>query len=140
MNLRPYRRREEVDLNLTPLIDVVFLLLLFFMLSTTFQQEVRLKVELPEASAERPDEQQIIDAGISAEGEYFINGDRVVDTNIKTLRQALRTVHEANPELPVVINADARTPHQAVIRFLDAAQQAGITRLRFAAERPEGDG
>lgn len=132
MNLRP-QVREEIDLNLTPLIDVVFLLLIFFMVSTTFEKTAKLKVDLPEASAQavqQPDKKIVI--GIDVKGRYYINDRQLVNTQIKTLKLALMKVSGDNKEMPIVLRADAKTPHQSVVRAMDAASQLGLTRLSIS--------
>lgn len=132
MNLKP-KRNDELDLNLTPLIDVVFLLLIFFMVSTTFEKTARLKVDLPQASAEaeqQPAEKIIL--GIDVQGRYYINDRQLVNTQLKTLKLALSKVAGDNRELPVVLRADAKTPHQAVVTAMDAASQVGLTRLSIS--------
>lgn len=127
-------RPESVDINLTPLIDVVFLLLIFFMVSTTFDREAELSIELPKSSASAtPRTQEAIDIAIDAQGRFFVNGTVLVNTQLDTLKRAMAAVGEGEGEedLPVVINADARTPHQSVIQVMDAARQLGYVRLRF---------
>jgi len=133
MNLRPDRRDERVDVNLTPLIDVVFLLLIFFMVSTTFDRHAKLKVELPEASAskEQQVEQQVV-LSIDAKGNYFINDRQVVNTTLETLKTALQKTVADKKDVSLVLRADAKTPHQAVVRAMDAASQLGLTRLSIA--------
>ena len=134
MNLRPDRTDERVDINLTPLIDVVFLLLIFFMVSTTFDRHANLKVELPEASASISQQQQEpVVISIDAEGNYFINDRQLVNTTLETLKIALRkTVADNEDDVPLVLRADAKTPHQSVVRAMDAAAQLGLTRLSIA--------
>jgi biopolymer transport protein ExbD len=134
MNLRPERTDERVDINLTPLIDVVFLLLIFFMVSTTFDRHANLKVELPEASATKSQQQQDpVVISIDADGNYFINDRQLVNTTLETLKIALRkTVADKEKDVPLVLRADARTPHQSVVRAMDAAAQLGLTRLSIA--------
>lgn len=134
MNLRPERTDERVDINLTPLIDVVFLLLIFFMVSTTFDRHANLKVELPEAGATKPQQQQDpVVISIDADGNYFINDRQLVNTTLETLKIALRkTVADQEKDVPLVLRADARTPHQSVVRAMDAAAQLGLTRLSIA--------
>ena len=134
MNLRPNRTDERVDINLTPLIDVVFLLLIFFMVSTTFDRHANLKVELPEASAAISQQQQEpVVISIDAEGNYFINDRQLVNTTMETLKIALRkTVADKEEDVPLVLRADAKTPHQSVVRVMDAAAQLGLTRLSIA--------
>ena len=133
MNLRPERNDERVDVNLTPLIDVVFLLLIFFMVSTTFDRHAKLKVELPEASAKQTQQQQqSIVLSIDAKGNYFINDRQLVNTRLETLKIALQKTLADEKDVPLVLRADANTPHQAVVRAMDAASQLGLTRLSIA--------
>lgn len=133
MNLRPDRSDERVDINLTPLIDVVFLLLIFFMVSTTFDRHAKLKVELPEASAKMSQQQQDpIVLSIDAKGNYFINDRQVVNTTLETLKIALQKTVADNKDVSLVLRADAKTPHQSVVRAMDAASQLGLTRLSIA--------
>ncbi|NNJ96958.1 MAG: biopolymer transporter ExbD [Gammaproteobacteria bacterium] len=134
MNLRPERTDQRVDINLTPLIDVVFLLLIFFMVSTTFDRHANLKVELPEASATISQQQQDpVVISIDADGNYFINDRQLVNTTLETLKIALRkTVADKEKDVPLVLRADATTPHQSVVRAMDAAAQLGLTRLSIA--------
>ena len=133
MNLRPERSDERVDVNLTPLIDVVFLLLIFFMVSTTFDRHAKLKVELPEASAKQTQQQQqSIVLSIDAKGNYFINDRQLINTRLETLKTALQKTLGDEEDIPLVLRADAKTPHQAVVRAMDAASQLGLTRLSIA--------
>lgn len=139
MNFRR-RIRAETDINLTPLIDVVFLLLIFFMVSTTFTRETQLKVDLPEsASGEHvdPSTPQQIELLISATGEVAINGKALINPDLETLKSALARESSGDTSLPVVITADANTPHQAVITAMDAAGQQGFTRLRLTTNEME---
>ena len=132
MNFRS-ERRDEVELNITPLIDVVFLLLIFFMVSTTFQRETELSVQLPEAAApESPAQEEIIEIVINRRGEYFLNGRELVNNKLVTLRAALARLSSGRKDTPLVIRADARTPHQAVVTAMDAARQLGLLRLSIA--------
>lgn len=136
MNLRPHRR-QGVDINLTPLIDVVFLLLIFFMVSTTFKDEARLRVQLPQAQGEdAPDkEPEHIRLVIDQSGSYYVDDRALVDRNQLTLVRALTGALGERRNLPVLIQADANTPHQAVMTALDAAAEVGLTRIAFAATR-----
>jgi biopolymer transport protein ExbD len=133
MNLRPQRNDERVDVNLTPLIDVVFLLLIFFMVSTTFDRHANLKVELPEASAkQKQKQQQSIVLSIDAKGNYFINERQLVNTRLETLKTALQKTVADKKDVSLVLRADANTPHQSVVRAMDAASQLGLSRLSIA--------
>ena len=140
MNLRPHKR-EQPDINLTPLIDVVFLLLIFFMVSTTFNDDARLRLQLPQADGEAmaSDELELLEIVIDAGGRFYVDDSQVRDTGPDTLRKAMVGVVGPRRDLPVLIKADANTPHQAVMTALDAASQLGMTRVAFAASRIERD-
>lgn len=139
MNLRP-NRREEIDLNLTPLIDVVFLLLIFFMVSTTFEKTSKLKIDLPEASAQAIQQpKQKIVLGIDVKGRYYINDRQLVNTQSKTLKMALIKIAGDDKDMPIVLRADAKTPHQSVVTAMDAAAQAGLTRLSISTLETSGN-
>jgi len=129
--------REEESINLTPLIDVVFLLLIFFMVSTTFTKETHLAVDLPEASAEASMvETQSIDIVIRKNGDYAINGQNVINQQVDTLYRALEKIANGNNKQPLVITADANAPHQAVIRAMDVAGKLGFEQLRITTQEP----
>ena len=132
MNLKP-DRRDDIDLNLTPLIDVVFLLLIFFMVSTTFEKTSKLKIDLPEASvkAEKQPQKKIV-IGIDIKGRYYINERQLVNTQMKTLKLALMKVAGDDRSIPLILKADAKTPHQSVVNVMDAASQLGLTRLSIS--------
>lgn len=138
MNLRP-QRREEPEVNLTPLIDVVFLLLLFFMLSTTFNRESQLSVDLPEASAEPSQApEQALEITVSQQGDYFIGDQKVVNNDPVTLRRALSKVASKRKDIPVVIRADGLAPHQSVVTVMDVAARLGLVRISLATVKREG--
>tara|TARA_R110001599_G_scaffold77606_2_gene211516 strand:- start:434 stop:868 length:435 start_codon:yes stop_codon:yes gene_type:complete len=128
------KRAEEVNVNLTPLIDVVFLLLIFFMVSTTFTRETQLKLDLPQAaSGERVENRNIqqLELTISATGEMELNDKALLNPGLSNLKAALQKESGGDNMLPVVITADAQTPHQWVITAMDAAGQLGFSRLRL---------
>ncbi len=132
---------DEVSVNLTPLIDVVFLLLIFFMVSTTFTKEAHLKIDLPKASTEESLESpRQIDITITAQGQYSVNGKPLVNTQVQTLKRALAKEARNKTDLPMVITADARTPHQAVVTAMDVAGQLGFIHLSIttrSAQQPD---
>ena len=133
MNLRPGHKEESVEVNLTPLIDVVFLLLIFFMVSTTFDKHAKLKVSLPEATAKASQQQNDpLVLSIDAKGNYFINDRQVVNQTLDTLKQALSKTIGDDKDIALMLRADANTPHQSVVRAMDAASQLGLTRLSIA--------
>jgi biopolymer transport protein ExbD len=135
-----FRRQSNQDeqINLTPLIDVVFLLLIFFMVSTTFTKETHLEIDLPEASAEpaTASESVSIDISIQVTGDYVINGQALVNQQSITLQRALKKVAGGDNTLPLTITADANTPHQAVVRAMDVAGQLGFAQLRITTRQP----
>ncbi len=128
--------KEDLDVNITPLIDVVFLLLIFFMVSTTFKQEFEVGIELPKAESESRLEFKPIEITIDDKGHFFIGQRELINNKLHTLKNALRKVVGEDRDLPVVISADSLTPHQAVITAMDAARQLGFTRLTFATQQP----
>ncbi len=137
MNLRPDYKEDSVEVNLTPLIDVVFLLLIFFMVSTTFDRHAKLKVSLPEASTKATQQQNdTLVLSIDAKGNYFLNERQIVNQQLGTLKQAiLKILSEKNiniKDVSLVLRADANTPHQSVVRAMDAASQIGLTKLSIA--------
>jgi biopolymer transport protein ExbD len=136
VNLRP-KRREDPELNVTPLIDVVFLLLIFFMVSTTFRHEGEIKVDLPEASGEEAADTQIMEVVINREGRYFIGGQQVVGDDMAALKRALGKAMEGYDRSSLVIRADASTPHQAVVTAMDAAGQLGLVNISIATVQKE---
>lgn len=133
MKLRRHRP-DSVEINLTPLIDVVFLLLIFFMVSTTFDRQAELSIELPQASADAtPPVVDPIDVSIDAQGRFFVGGQLLVNTQLATLKGAMSDAGAGQKTPSVVINADANTPHRAVVAVMDAARQLGWVKLRFSA-------
>lgn len=137
MNIRPHRK-EDLDVNITPLIDVVFLLLIFFMVSTTFERESEIEITLPQATMDAaPTDNYVMQITIDREGTYFINGKRVVNTKLETLKKAMQEVAGDRTDPPIVLSADAQTPHQAVVTVMDASRQLGFVHLNFATTRSE---
>jgi len=131
-----HNRNNEPDLNLTPLIDVVFLLLIFFMVSTTFEKESEISIELPDASGKVTKKEAFtIEVSIDAQGRYFVNQRRVKDTSIVTLKQAVALIRGDEKDPQYIISADKNTPHQAVVKAMDAARQLGLYRLTFATKQ-----
>lgn len=133
--------REDLSVNLTPLIDVVFLLLIFFMVSTTFTRETQLSVDLPEATGLQRDEaDRQVEILIDEQGQYRVNGRPLLDTRLRTLQAAMYEVSQGDTTLPLVISADADAAHQSVVRAMDAAGQMGFSRLSIASIQPAREG
>ena len=126
--------RENVEIGLAPLIDVVFILLLFFVVTTTFTRETQLQVDLPEAATGTPPEQtevKQLEVVIDVDGKYWLNGKAVLKSDLKSLMAALSKEAEGDNSLPMIISADGKTPHQAVITAMDAAGKLGFAHLRI---------
>lgn len=139
MNFRK-PRREEPAVNVTSLIDVVLLLVIFFAVTTTFTHQTALHVDLPEANAKPEEQKELpITVTIDAQGNYYVDQQQVINTQIATLRRAIMLAAGQRTSPPLVISADAKTPHQAVVGAMDAARQLGIVRLSIAT-RQSGDG
>ena len=128
--------REELELNLTPLIDVVFLLLNFFMVSTTFQKESEISLQLPRSSDTQTDpSQDRIEVVINAAGRYFINDQELVNSDVATVQNALYKISGGRRDIPLTIRADAQASHQSVVTAMDAAGQLGMLRMSIATSR-----
>lgn len=128
------KARENVDIGLAPLIDVVFILLLFFVVTTTFTRETQLTVDLPEAASGTPpqeSESTQLEVVIDAEGNFSLNGKLLIKHDLNTLMGALSKESGGDTSLPMIISADGKTPHQAVITAMDAAGQLGFSQLRM---------
>ena len=132
MNFRQLRR-PEVSINLTPLIDVVFLLLIFFMVSTSFSELTQLVVDLPEAEGAPASTNTTLLLAVDVEGNMTLDG-APVPNDARGLSEALRQRLSGNTDIPVTLLADAMTPHQYVVTAIDVAAQLNITRLTIATE------
>ncbi len=137
--MRFHQRREtRLEVDITPLIDVVFLLLIFFMVASTFDRQAVLRVQLPEASADaREEEPKSIVVTIDRQGRHYIGEQAVVNSELTTLRAAFAQAAAGRTDAVVILNADGKAPHEAVVRAMDAAGQAGLTQIRFATRRME---
>ncbi len=134
------RIQDELSINLTPLIDVVFLLLIFFMVTTTFTRDSNLLINLPEASGETAVDLPLrVEVLIARNGAYSVNGRALVNNRLDTLMTAISELAEGDTDTPVTITADADTTHQAVVTAMDAVAQLGFTRLNIATRQGEGD-
>lgn len=139
MNLGSRRPSEEPELNLTSLIDVVFCLIIFFVVTTTFDDRSALNIQLPKAvPSEALPVGDPLQVQIDAEGRYFIAGNEVLRRDGAALREALQQIAGDDRERSVILRADARTPHQAVVTAMDALGSVGFTKLSIAT-LPEAD-
>lgn len=135
----PRQKTEEVNVNLTPLIDVVFLLLIFFMVSTTFTKETHLQVNLPQADGDtqQATDNNVLEILITDEGQYSVNGRALVNTQAETLRLALKELAGEARDIPLIITADANTPHQAVVTAMDVSGKLGFQKLSITTQEPD---
>ena len=129
--------KEEPKLDLTSLIDVVFLLLIFFMVSTTFERESVLKVDLPEASTveEREEIPDTLELVIDGEGRMFLNDQRLLDSNANTIIAAMEQLAGERRDMPLILRADRQTPHHFVVTAMDVAARLGFLNLSIATDR-----
>lgn len=134
MNLRSVTRQDEPELNVISLVDVVLLLLIFFMVSTTFVDEARLELKLPQASKEpaAAQKQDPIEVAVTASGEYRVNGQTLINTSAATLSAAISKVAGEKRDLPVTIRADGRATHQSVITAMDVLGRLGFRAVSIA--------
>ena len=136
MNFKHGNTEEEVGINLTPLIDVVFLLLIFFMVSTTFDTTSQLEIQLPEASENKvPEPPRKINLVIDARGKFFLNARELTGKDSATLRAALERALEGR-RMPIVIQSDADSPVQSLVTAMDVVGQLGLKQVSIATTRP----
>lgn len=129
---------EEPELNLIPLIDVLLMTLIFLVLTTSFSSEARLSIRLPEASAETKENLPSLRVTIDAKGQYYMADQQLLNATPEVLRSALSRAAGSNKDPLIIISADAKTPHEAVIRVMDTARRLGFTHLTFATQQPSG--
>lgn len=126
-------RREKISIDMAPLIDVVFLLLIFFMVTTTFREESQIEINLPQASNEPMEPVgDPLEIMIDKEGHYYVNNTLLINTQLDTLKRALRKEMEGRTNPPIIVSADAKSPHQSVVTAMDAARQVGLIQLSIA--------
>jgi len=137
MNFRRGSRNEEPEINLIPLIDVVLVIIIFLMLTTTFSKVSGLEIQLPTAESEGSESvAQEIDVAVTAAGEVLVNRQPVAEPSVESLAAALGKAAPGGGEPVIVINADAKAAHQSVIDVMQAAQRAGFGHVTFATQAP----
>ncbi|MEN4903716.1 biopolymer transporter ExbD [Luteimonas sp. TWI1416] len=133
MRIRDRRARDEPEINLVPLIDVILVLIIFFVITTTFDARSVLKLELPQATGERNDARgDTLTLLINADGRYFVQDREALRTDVDALKRTIVEVAGDDRERVVLLRADARTPWQAVVTAYDALGQLGFTRIANA--------
>lgn len=134
MNFRP-RPKDEPEINLIPFIDVLLVVLIFLMLSTTYSKftELQLKLPVADADAQRDYPKEVI-VGVTADGRYSVNRAPVAGRSVEAVATALAEAAKAGKESVVIITADGAAPHQSVITVLEAARRSGLNQITFAAQ------
>ena len=132
MRIRDHRADDEPEINLIPLIDVMLVLLIFFVVTATFDARSVLKLELPRATGEASDTSKALTVLINADGRYFVDDREVLRNDLQSLKATLADVAGTDRARPVLLRADGRTPHQAVVTAYDALGQLGFRRVMIA--------
>lgn len=133
MNFSSGRYREEPEISLTSLIDVVFTLIIFFVVTTTFDERSAVQLDLPKASPDATSApKETLTIAVDAQGRYYVGNNEVLKRDAASLRQAISEVVGDNREQPIVLRADANTPHQSVVTALDVLGQLGFARVSIA--------
>ena len=136
MNFRSGSDDDEPEINLIPLIDVLVLTLIFLLVTTSFSKEAQLNVRLPQAVSEDKPEPNAVRVTVDANGQLYINNPQLLNPAPEPRRQALAQAAGSHKEPLVVIHADGKAPHEAVVRVMDAARRLGFSRLSFATQQP----
>jgi biopolymer transport protein ExbD len=135
MNFQRGRHREELEINLIPMIDVLLVILIFLMITTTYSKFAGLEINLPTAEApqnkEQPNEINVV---VTATGEVSVNKATLADRDIESIANAMKRLTGPGKEPVVIINADAKAAHQSVIDVMQAAQRAGLSHISFATQ------
>ena len=141
MRIASSRREDDFEINVISLIDVLLTLLMFFVLTTTFVQQSRLKVTLPQAaSSEQSEQREALVVLIDRDGAYFIDNNEVLNPGLDSLKEAIARFAGDDRDRAVMLRADAMTPHQAVVTAMDALGELGFTRLSIATTHAQAAG
>lgn len=138
MRFRQDRRREEPEINLIPLIDVLLVIIIFLMLTTTYAKFSGLEINLPTAdAAQNPEQPQEVNVAVTAVGQVLVNKVPLANPEVAVIAEALRRAAGSQKDPVIVINADAKATHQSVVDVMQAAQGAGYPRISFATQAPQ---
>lgn len=138
MQFRQGRRREEPEINLIPLIDVLLVIIVFLMLTTTYSRFSGLEINLPTAdSSQNPEQPQEVSVAVTASGQVLVNKSPLSTPDVPVIAEALRRAAGSQKDPVIVINADAKATHQSVVDVMQAAQSAGYPRISFATQAPQ---
>ena len=135
MNFQRGKKHEDLELNLVPLIDVLLVIIIFLVVSTTFSRFSELKINLPTAEANSPDKKpNVINVSITAEGIYSVNETLLPNKSLESIITALKNSSKGEKDVPVIINADAKCEHQSVINVMEASRQVGLIHITFSTK------
>jgi len=138
MNFQRGRQKEDPEINLVPMIDVLLVILIFLMITTTYSKFGELEISLPQAAADKPPERpNVINVSVSATGSYTVNRTSVKSSSAEGLSEELRLAAGDQPDPVIIINADAAATHQSVITIMEAARMAGYNHITFTAKNPD---
>ena len=129
-------QHEEPELNLVPMIDVLLMTLIFLVMTTSFSKETQLRIKLPESSSAAHVDQTALRVTIDAQGQYYVNNTQLLNNSADVLLRAMQQAAGTQKDPVVVLYADGKTPHEAVVRAMDAARRLGFTHLTFATQQP----
>jgi biopolymer transport protein ExbD len=136
MKFGPDRNEDDTAIDLAPMIDMVFLLLIFFMVTTTFQREAEIQIDLPEAkAATTPKQEFVLEIIIDNTGRYFVNQKRLKDGRVETLMSAIQLTMADHPKPHVIISSDRATPYQAVVTAMDAVRRLGLNKFSLTTKQ-----
>lgn len=138
MKFKP-SRSEDPELNLVPLIDVLLMTLIFLVVTTSFSKETQLRIRLPEAAAESKTLDNTIRVLIDAQGRYYVGDQQLLANTPEALRGAIGRAAGTRKDPVIVIHADGKSPHEAVVRVMESARRLGYTRLTFATQKPANE-
>ncbi|MFP5381532.1 MAG: ExbD/TolR family protein [Gammaproteobacteria bacterium] len=135
MNFRKGRREDYPEINLIPFIDILLVIVIFLAVTTTYARFAELKINLPTSTAEQtPTQPKRIDVAVAEDGRYQVDNQPLGDANVDALASALQTAAANQKDPVIVINADARATHQAVVNVMEAARRVGLARITFATQ------
>lgn len=136
MNFQRRQAQEEPEINLIPMIDVLLVVLIFLMVTTTYAKFSELQINLPQANGETSKEKPAqITVSIDAVGNYQVNANTINFTNVSNLAQVLKQASKGSADTVIIINADAKATHQSVVNVMEAGREAGLTRITFATQK-----
>lgn len=139
MNFQRGKKHEDLEMNLVPLIDVLLVIIIFLVVSATFSRVTELQINLPTAEAETPqDKPLVINVGVNEAGHYVINNQDIADGSVAGIADAMKKAVGDGKDPTIIISADAKSTHQAVVNVMEAARQAGYSQITFATQARSG--